>query len=651
MEPFSVIIGAVLHEAYDLLKHVAGHLAGGKAEEFRRTLKQRLATVLPLPANHDLIREIRSAELIAARQVERAYRSWLDGLPPAEAAADRPFAEGLDDFLSRRLRPGGDLGIDFHALTQERIEHVLDEMIDVATIEAGTTSEAGEPRKRIEAAFLGEIEAEIGHRTPSAFLDFFAPKRGPGRFGWYDIVALFVSEEIKTNERFRSIFFASELVDIKKLITEADRRAANLLDQGVDSIRSDIAAVASTISGIKDDTLTIRTMLAQLLARALPMNPPTAHVLTSASPGAARSDATQAQNLNEIIRSILRDLRKFPVKSKYPGRHILSLEEREKIREFDPALVRLPAFPTSADFDYILRISSKMKENPGHMDNFFSFVARRIIEKGSPGFDGYMDDPWCYAYTLGLLDDNRALACLFGIHYLGGGSGRHSFEELGEAFNSHAHRIGFSIIREIWPNRTSVKNTEIIVLNNISYDVRDVIIFEMLDDISLILENRKRASGNRIELMQLRRRLQLSLQRLFKKDIIIHYTESTKEIMLNLSTQLKEKGVSQWPHQTKNIPIDFKRLAQETIFNIVIFDGVAKLERQNLDTFKELLSERPGCTILVVCDSDADLPAEFVGLKPLYPQYGGHEEVFQEIISRIARYVPVRRSGSVSKAI
>src|SRR5690348_12319672 len=112
MEPVSITIGAALHEAYDLVKHVAGHLAGDKVQEYRRVLKQRLRARLPLPANHDLVLTIRGAELVALRQVERGYRRWLDSLPPHEKTADQAFAERLDGYLSRRLLVGGDTGID-----------------------------------------------------------------------------------------------------------------------------------------------------------------------------------------------------------------------------------------------------------------------------------------------------------------------------------------------------------------------------------------------------------------------------------------------------------------------------------------------------------------------------------------------------------
>jgi hypothetical protein len=259
MEPISLTIGVALHEAYDMVKHVAGHLAGDKAEDFRRVLKQRLAARLPLPRNHDLVREIRSAELIAARQVERTYRAWLDRLPMHEKEADQPFAEGLDVFLSRRLRPGGDIGIDFQILTDQRIDHVLDEMIDVAKIEGITAKGSNVSRKNIENAFLAEIESEIRIGVPFAFRDFFAPQSGSDKFGWYDMVALYVTEEIKTNRRFRSIFLSAELIDIKQLVIEADARSTALLAKGVKSVRQDIADIFTVIRDIKDDTATIQS--------------------------------------------------------------------------------------------------------------------------------------------------------------------------------------------------------------------------------------------------------------------------------------------------------------------------------------------------------------------------------------------------------
>ena len=60
---------------------------------------------------------------------------------------------------------------------------------------------------------------------------FKGERSGASLAGWYQAFSLFVTEELKTNERFRSIFFATELVDI--------RRAVDVIDQLVrDRIKS-----------------------------------------------------------------------------------------------------------------------------------------------------------------------------------------------------------------------------------------------------------------------------------------------------------------------------------------------------------------------------------------------------------------------------
>jgi len=254
MEPISTLLGICVGQAWDLTKtlgvSVGEALVEDKAETFIKTITKRLKS--SLPENHDLIREIRGAELVAARRVQRAYQKWLDYLPPYEKSPGQTlFAAKLDDFLSARLKPHTDGGIDFQALSQERIGHVLDEMINAVIIE-GAAEGAPTPRQKIESAFLAEIAHETDCQIPPDFQDFFTgtdPNIHPPQGGWYDMVALYITEEIKENERFKSIFFATELVDIKRLIVELTARIAAFTTQGVPAIGVEVKQLLRDIKG------------------------------------------------------------------------------------------------------------------------------------------------------------------------------------------------------------------------------------------------------------------------------------------------------------------------------------------------------------------------------------------------------------------
>ncbi|PPQ37426.1 hypothetical protein CCS01_03515 [Rhodopila globiformis] len=250
--------------AWDAVKSVTGSVAegfaGDKVKAAGRTLKSRVAARLPLPANHDLLLEIRMAELTAADKVRQAYTAYLGRLPEREVdAADRCFAEAITAFLSARLKPHTSGSIDLESLTPERIAHVLDTMID-ATAEGAAP---GRPpaHAHIEAAFLADIEQQTACRATTIFQDCFYGRTGDAPApSWYDMVALYVTEALKTNERFRSIFFAAEFVDLKQLIVALDARIATFLDRGVPSL-------LEALRDIKNDTAATRAIATDIHAK------------------------------------------------------------------------------------------------------------------------------------------------------------------------------------------------------------------------------------------------------------------------------------------------------------------------------------------------------------------------------------------------
>jgi tetratricopeptide (TPR) repeat protein len=224
-----VVWDIVADPAKDILKKTAGKLVGDKVDGAVRDLKRRL--VHELPKNHDLVRGLREAYLRALQEVLTCYKAELGSLPAHEQvrlADDAAFADRLQDWLDRRLRPGGGKGIDFHEVTEDDVASVLD-----ATIHPSATEGFGrlaEARGLAEREALAEVQGVWGNTAeiPARFLAHF---HGRGETGWYELFALHVSETLKTNERFRSIFVAAELVDIKVLLGERfDRTDASLAE-------------------------------------------------------------------------------------------------------------------------------------------------------------------------------------------------------------------------------------------------------------------------------------------------------------------------------------------------------------------------------------------------------------------------------------
>jgi len=125
-------------------------------------------------------------------------------------------------------------------------------MVSTAILEAAKGPES--TRKILEAAFLSELAQATDFKIPLDFRDIFtSDDSAPG--GWYNIVALNISEAIATNGRFRSLLFHAELVDIKALALEAKVRIMELQSKGVPSISGEVAYVRGDF---KSDTLRVR---------------------------------------------------------------------------------------------------------------------------------------------------------------------------------------------------------------------------------------------------------------------------------------------------------------------------------------------------------------------------------------------------------
>lgn len=235
--------GVVGSLAGKLLEDKAAATVRGAADAMR----DRMSARLPLPENHDLVRGLRRAHLIALDRVTKRYEKARDTLPPHEfPEADRIFAESMRGFLDGRIKLLSDRSLEVERVDEAAIRHALDNLVLPAPSDDQTAIQAqAAGRAAAEAAALAEIKASVGSPT-SLFLSGFRGELGVSSANggsWHDMMALHVTEMIKTQERFRSIFVASELVDIKRLINSSERAIAELITAGVEDIRDDIAAL------------------------------------------------------------------------------------------------------------------------------------------------------------------------------------------------------------------------------------------------------------------------------------------------------------------------------------------------------------------------------------------------------------------------
>lgn len=257
----AAIVGGTTASVLGTLWSAGTAVAGTtKAKDFAAGVCRRAAGRLPLPENHDLVIGIRTAHLAAIDRVARRHADLIETLPPGEVGSDEaPFAASVRDWLDRRLSPLRASRLDPAAVSQADVQQALDGMVHPAS--AGEFAEAAaRNRCAAEAMALAEIERDAGRRAPPFFARLFAGEAEPG---WYELVSLFVADQLKGDERFRAIFFAAELVDLKRLMAALDGRIAEALLRGVRRL----ARVEAKLDAVKQDTGVIMQMLDQLTVR------------------------------------------------------------------------------------------------------------------------------------------------------------------------------------------------------------------------------------------------------------------------------------------------------------------------------------------------------------------------------------------------
>ena len=179
---------------------------GAKITDAVREARRGWRAGSPMPENHDLQRNIRTAHLTAVDRIVHRFERSLTELPAHEIGGDdAAFAAAMRDFLDERLQILNGGALDHGTVTQTQVQEVLE----------GLAGEAGEEvlRNAAETAALAELVAHAGRSTPHRFQAMF---RGPD--GWYTAYTAFINHQITTNPKFRDVFIATNLIDIKSLI-------------------------------------------------------------------------------------------------------------------------------------------------------------------------------------------------------------------------------------------------------------------------------------------------------------------------------------------------------------------------------------------------------------------------------------------------
>ncbi len=266
MEPFT--IAAIAGIAGAGLKTVIGGCVEGLADRalsgVTRELVNRIGGLRGLPANHDAARSLRRAQLQALQLVVRQFdRSTLPEW--AEDPINKPeiFISEAKAFVTRNL------SLCVSITVTEELAVKLSDSMDGAFAD-GTEEPAGDrlgvSRAAAENAVLEELQEELGATVvPDSFRARFKGNV-EDEPGWFEAFGLFLAEELKANERFRSIFTATKLSSLEGLALDG-LDIVTRIDQRSDQMAGDLEFVRGAVDAIADSQIRQTDLLEQIAVK------------------------------------------------------------------------------------------------------------------------------------------------------------------------------------------------------------------------------------------------------------------------------------------------------------------------------------------------------------------------------------------------
>lgn len=215
---------------------MAGVVGNEAHQRLRDVIRARVVAKRSLDRNHDIARALRRAQLAATEYVVLRYERTIQENPP------RLFLGHVKTALEIARNDASDLSWN-EALEQEAFE-----VFDRAFVSPG----AVDGRAAAEMAWaevLGWASVEEG---PSALEErFFGRVQGPT--SWYEAFRSCIVEELKTEQRFRDVFFAERLVEMGDIVVEGQAVWRRLEGETLE-LRLDIADLRLAVGRIEAAT-------------------------------------------------------------------------------------------------------------------------------------------------------------------------------------------------------------------------------------------------------------------------------------------------------------------------------------------------------------------------------------------------------------
>jgi len=266
MEPITT--AAIAGVAYAGLTTAIGGCVEGLTEKglsfLTRQVTDRIGGFGGLPRNHDAARALRRAQLKALRHVLRRF----DGadLPDwSDDPVNKPeiFIAEANGFVSDNL------SLCVSITVTDELATALSEAMDGSLSQPGEAAAAermAEARQAVEAAVLAELGEALGAtEVPEDFaMRFRGEVEGFGP--WFDAFSLYLAEELKADEKFRTIFTATKLSNLEGLAIDGNE-IVRALDEKADAIAADLSIVRETVDRIADEQARQGTLIEQIAAK------------------------------------------------------------------------------------------------------------------------------------------------------------------------------------------------------------------------------------------------------------------------------------------------------------------------------------------------------------------------------------------------
>ena len=229
-----------------------------------RGTKDRIAGLQSLPENHDIARAVRLAQIQA---LERLIGDFHNAPHPdwREASHTRPemFFERSQAFCARAIGRSRDFSVKLNLDVTAPLTSAIDRILAPPAGEGPADQRTAAVAMLAEDVVLDELrEALDGVRLPDGFEEHFRRGTDTGpRF--LDLFGAYISEQIKENDRFRSIFITGRLSEIVSLAIETREFAARIEER----FGPALVRIETTVERIATTQDEHGAVLADILAR------------------------------------------------------------------------------------------------------------------------------------------------------------------------------------------------------------------------------------------------------------------------------------------------------------------------------------------------------------------------------------------------